>query len=109
MVPWARRLWTVVVASVVLTAVQVAELVAVVGPAAVALLAPPLAMALVAGLVLVAFSHVPRFGTRQHRRDPWRRGEPSWPAWCAGWSVGRIPDLVAVHGRDGPGLRAPRL
>jgi hypothetical protein len=105
----ASWLWAIVVASLVLTAVQVTELVAIVGPAAVALLAPPLAIALVAGLVLLAFANVPQFGPRQHRQDPWANGEPTWPARCASWSVGRAPQIGAIHGRDGPGFRAPRL
>jgi hypothetical protein len=105
----ARWLWATLVASLTLYVLGAVALAAVIGPAPVAMLAQPMAFALVAGLVIVAFSQLPRFGLRPHRREPWRIGEPSWPAWCAGWSVGCAPAIGAVHGRDGPGLRAPRL
>jgi hypothetical protein len=108
-VPRARLLWAIVVSSLLLTGVRTAELVAIIGPAAVVLLAQPAAFVLVAGLVMVALTHLPLVGLRQHRRDPRRVGEPSWPEWCASWSVGRAPEMGAVHGRDGPGSRARRL
>ena len=108
MVPTARWLWVLLASSVMLTALSAAELATVVGPAAVVVLAQPIAFVVVAGLVLVAFSQLSLFGTRQQRRDPWRLVEPSWPAQCAGWSVGRAPEIGAVHGRDGPGSRARR-
>jgi hypothetical protein len=108
MVPRARWLWAILVSSLMLTAVAAAEMVSTVGPAAVVLLAQPVAFVLVAGLVVVALSQLRLLGVREHRRDSWRIGQPSWPAWCASWSVGRAPEMGAVHGRDGPGSRARR-
>jgi hypothetical protein len=103
-----RLLWAILVSSVLLTVLGTLEVVALVGPAAVVVLAQPAAFVMVAGLVMVAASHLRLVATRPRRATGWRIGEPAWPAWCAGWSVGRVPALVAVHGRDGPGSRAPR-
>jgi hypothetical protein len=97
-----------VVSSVTLTLLAAAELVLVVGPAAVALLAEPLALAVVTGLVVLALTQLPRALAPRRRSGGWRMDEPSWPAWCAGWSVGRAPVLVAIHGRDGPVGRTTR-
>jgi hypothetical protein len=107
MVPTVRLWWAVAVSSLVLTAIGAAELVAIVGPAA-AGVAQPLTFVLVAGLLGVALTRLPLPVVRSDGREPWRMGERSWPAWCAGWSVGRAPAIGAVHGRDGPGSRALR-
>jgi hypothetical protein len=107
MLPTVRLWWAVAVAALALTAIATAELVAVVGPAA-AGLAQPLTVILVAGLLEVSLSGLPMPVVRTDRREPWRLGEPSWPAWCAGWSVGPAPAIGAVHGRDGPGSPARR-
>jgi hypothetical protein len=103
-----RLLWAILVASLMLTVLSTLELVALVGPAAVVVLAQPVAAVMVAGLVMTAVSQLRLFAMRQPRATGWRIGEPAWPAWCASWAVGRVPALVAVHGRDGPGARARR-